>query len=36
MRFKSNVEFSLIFFGTAKYDCIIEIREIFIFLPLIK
>ena len=30
------VEFSIIFFGTAKEDCVIKAREMFSFSPLIK
>ena len=33
---KRWVEFSLTFFGTLKYDCVIKTIEYFIFLPLIK
>ena len=33
---KECIEFSLIFFGTAKLDCVIKTREIFRFVPLIN
>ena len=33
---KQCVEFSLIFFGTAKKNCVIKTREIFSFLSLIN
>ena len=33
---KQCVKFSLISFGTAKYDCVIKTREMFSFLPLIN
>ena len=33
---KKWVEFSLISFGTLKYDCVIKTREMFNFLPLIN
>ena len=33
---KKWVEFSLTYFGTLKYDCVIKTGEIFNFLPLIN
>ena len=31
---KKGVEFSLTFFGTVKYNCVIKTREMLSFLPL--
>ena len=33
---KGYLEFSLIFFGTAKKDCVIKTRGMFSFLPMIN
>ena len=33
---KKSVVFSLTYFGTLKFDCVIKTREMFRFLPLIN